>query len=215
MVDTETCGELESPFVYDCGIAIVDRKGKVYAKYSFVVGEVFYGMADLMKSVYYSEKLPQYHKDIAVGKRKVISWCYLENIFTALISKWNITAVVAHNARFDVNALNHTATYFNNGIKKYVFPYDMPIWCTLTMARQIFWNKPTYKDFCDKYSLYTPARHQMSLTAENLYRFITRDYDFKESHTGLEDVMIEKEILIYMLRQKKKIRKTYYKERAV
>ena len=50
MVDTETCGDLETPYVYDLGMAIVDRKGKVYAKYSFVIAEVFYGMADLMKT---------------------------------------------------------------------------------------------------------------------------------------------------------------------
>ena len=41
MVDTETCGGLENPYVYDLGMAIVDRKGKVYAKYSFVIAEVF------------------------------------------------------------------------------------------------------------------------------------------------------------------------------
>ena len=52
------------------------------------------------------------------------------------------------------------------------------------------------------------------LTAEILYRFITHDKTFKESHTGLEDVMIEKEILVHILRQHKKIRRTYYRERV-
>ena len=28
MVDTETCGDLENPYVYDLGMAIIDRKGK-------------------------------------------------------------------------------------------------------------------------------------------------------------------------------------------
>lgn len=32
------------------------------------------------------------------------------------------------------------------------------------------------------------------LTAEILYRYLTNNVDFVESHTGLEDVMIEKEI---------------------
>ena len=57
MVDTETCGGLENPYVYDLGMAIVDRKGKVYAKYSFVIAEVFYVMEDLIKKEYYHEKI--------------------------------------------------------------------------------------------------------------------------------------------------------------
>jgi hypothetical protein len=34
------------------------------------------------------------------------------------------------------------------------------------------------------------------LTAEVLYRYITGDNSFIESHTGLEDVTIEKEIFL-------------------
>jgi hypothetical protein len=48
------------------------------------------------------------------------------------------------------------------------------------------------------------------MTAEVLYRFITKDNDFVESHTGLEDVMIEKEILAYCYRQHKKMKKELF-----
>jgi hypothetical protein len=40
-----------------------------------------------------------------------------------------------------------------------------------------------------------------------LYKFISKDFDFVENHTGLEDVMIEKEILAYCYRQHKPMRK--------
>ena len=43
------------------------------------------------------------------------------------------------------------------------------------------------------------------LTTEVLYRYITGDLQFEESHTGLEDVMIEKDILAYCFRQHKKM----------
>ena len=43
------------------------------------------------------------------------------------------------------------------------------------------------------------------VTAEVLYRYITKDVDFIESHTGIEDVMIEKEIFAYCIKQKKKM----------
>ena len=45
-------------------------------------------------------------------------------------------------------------------------------------------------------------------TAEILYRFLSGDENFIESHTGLEDCEIEKEILVYCLKkhpQRKKL----------
>lgn len=212
MVDTETCGDLENAYVYDLGMAIVDRKSRVYARYSFVIHEVFYGMPELMKTAYYSNKLPQYFEDIATGKRKVVSFWMARKIARALIEKWNCVAVVAHNARFDYNALNHTATALGNGFTEINFFPKIPIWCTLTMARQIYLKKPTYKKYCQENN-YLCKNGTPRLTAEILYRFITQNDNFVESHTGLEDVMIEKEILSHILRQHKKIVKTYYRER--
>ena len=212
MVDTETCGGLENPYVYDLGMAIVDRKGKVYAKYSFVIAEVFYGMADLMQTAYYAEKIPMYKEDIKSGKRKVIDFYTANRVARELIKRWNVTAVVAHNTRFDNNALNNTATFLN-GKKSYFFPYGIPLWCTLAMAKQIYAKRPTYIDYC-KENGYLCKNGTPRLTAEILYRFIMRDKTFTESHTGLEDVMIEKEILVHILRQHKKIRRTYYCERV-
>ena len=52
---------------------------------------------------------------------------------------------------------------------------------------------------------------KVRLTAEILYRFIERQ-SFIESHTGLEDVLIEKEILAYCKRQHKKMRKKLYEK---
>jgi hypothetical protein len=40
-----------------------------------------------------------------------------------------------------------------------------------------------------------------SYTAEIIYRFITNDLQFEESHTGLADVLIEKEILRFCFQQ--------------
>ena len=44
--------------------------------------------------------------------------------------------------------------------------------------------------------------NQPKLTAEIIYRYITNDSDFIEQHTGLEDVLIEKEIFTYLYKRK-------------
>ena len=52
--------------------------------------------------------------------------------------------------------------------------------------------------------------NQPQYKAETIYKFITKDLDFVESHTGLEDVLIEKEILAYCYKQHKRMRKLLF-----
>ena len=67
MLDTETCPldkdfEGVTPFnmfVYDLGFAVVDKRGNVYESYSFVVKDIFFAEAELMKSAYYANKIPR------------------------------------------------------------------------------------------------------------------------------------------------------------
>ena len=47
--------------------------------------------------------------------------------------------------------------------------------------------------------------------AERLYHYITKDLDFKEKHTGLEDVRIESQIMARCFKQHKKMSKNIYR----
>jgi hypothetical protein len=47
-----------------------------------------------------------------------------------------------------------------------------------------------------------------------LFRYISQNNDFVESHTGLEDVMIEKEIMAYCFRKHKAMKSKLFKEVA-
>ena len=90
MADTETCntidneGKLDMSNVlpYDLGMSVINEQGEVFEKVSLIIEEIYYGMPDLMASAYYSNKLPQYDKDIAEGKRKVV------NIYQAQKKIW-------------------------------------------------------------------------------------------------------------------------------
>ena len=81
------------------------------------------------------------------------------------------------------------------------------------MARDVVAKMPTYRKFCEDNGFMTKhATPQPQLTAEVLYRFITDNTEFIESHTGLEDVEIETEILKYCVRQHKPMRKKLFEE---
>ena len=66
----------------------------------------------------------------------------------------------------------------------------------MKMARQALKNNIEYDNFCYNNG-YLTKRGCKRYTAEILYRFLTGQNDFVERHTGLEDVLIEKEIFSF------------------
>lgn len=219
VVDTETCNgimtndklDLSDSLVYDLGFAVVDKRGKVYETASFVIKEVFYGMSEVMKSAYYASKIPQYEEDIRQGSRKLISFYEARQVLLNTMKKYNTSTIAAHNARFDYNALNTTQRYLTKSKYRYFFPYNVEIWDTLKMARQTIGRQKMYKVYCEMYNYLTKHKTpQVRLTAEILHRYLTGDSAFEESHTGLEDVLIEKDILAHCIRQHKPMNKLLF-----
>ena len=191
---------------YDIGWIVTDKRGKVYESHSFVVRDIFMDEMELMQSAYYADKLPQYWTDIFNGTRKMASFYNVRKTLLKDMEKYNIKEVYAHNMRFDYGALTNTERWLTKSKYRYFFPYGTVICDTLKMSRQVIGAMPTYKRFCQKNGYLTKSG-QCRFTAEILYRFITQDHNFVENHTGLEDVMIEKEIMAYCFRQHKKMNK--------
>ena len=212
VIDTETCPidkEFEgvdpfNMFVYDVGYAIVDKRGKVYRTRSFVTNEIFIHENELMKSAYYAKKIPQYRQEIAQGLRIVASLYTIQKTLKEDIKEFEVTQIYAHNMRFDYNSLNNTNRWVTKSKYRYFFPYGMEICDTLKMARQVIAPMPSYQKFCERNGFVT-KNGKPQLKAETIYRFLKQDLEFVEKHTGLEDVMIEKEILAYCYRKHKKM----------
>lgn len=220
MLDTETAntiveddGKLDMLHVlpYDFGFAVIDSKGNIYEKHSYVNEDIFCDEYTLMQSAYYANKIPNYIRDLANGKRQLKNTFEIRKILCDLIKKYNCRFVVAHNARFDYRACNNIQRWTTKSKYRYFFPKHVEIWDTLKMARDVIANKPTYIQFCEKNGFMTKHKKpQPQLTAEVIYRYITQDLDFVESHTGLEDVEIEAEIFKYCVKQHKSMRKKLF-----
>lgn len=215
VLDTETANtfvdedgrmDMSSVLMYDCGWSVVDTKGNVYLERSFVNRDIFVYERELMQSAYYAWKIPRYVEDLRNGNRIMANTYEIRQQMLDDMELYHISEVVAHNARFDLNALNGIQRWTTKSRFRYWFPYGTEIWDTMKMARDVIHKMPTYRKFCEEHGLLT-ANGRLSTTAENLYRFITKNPDFVESHTGLEDVQIEREIMFYCFRQHKKMRK--------
>lgn len=220
VIDTETCPldptvdgvDPLNMWVYDCGFAVVDKRGKVYESWSYINGDIFNFERELMASAYYAWKLPRYAEDIMNGSRIIESWFNIKRKVWDLIEKYEIEEVYAHNMRFDLFTLNNTERWVTKSKFRYFFPYDVKICDTMKMANTVICAMPTYKKFCIENG-YTTKTGRPRKTAEILYKFISKDLGFEESHTGLEDVLIEKEIMAYCFRQHKPMERLLFNEK--
>ena len=213
LLDTETCNtrtvdgklDMSDVLVYDICWAVVDKKGNVYRTGAYLVDEIFNEEQELMASAYYATKIPEYLEQIANGERVVERWYKIRRQLVADMELFNTNIIIAHNARFDYNALNTTTRWLSKS-KYRTFIRGAEWWDTLRMARQTIAKQKMYRHFCEEYNFLT-ATGRLKLTAEVLYRYITFDIAFEEEHKGLEDVMIEKEIFAHCMRQHKPMRK--------
>jgi DNA polymerase III epsilon subunit-like protein len=200
VIDTETTNSIDDPFCYDVGFAVVDATGAVYESHSYVVADIFLDN-ELMASAYFAEKIPQYWDEIKSGNRQLRRFKTIRSILRDVVQQYGIRYIVAHNASFDYRSLNYTQRLLTSSKYRYFFPWGVEIWDTLKMARQVLGKDETYKQFCldNGFTYGKEDKPQCRYTAEIIHRFLTGNLDFVEEHTGLEDVLIEKDILAFCL----------------
>lgn len=217
MLDTETCPidtteekvNAKNMLVYDIGFCIIDKKGNVYEKGSYIIKDIFVNEPMKMRSAYYYNKLPMYISELASGERILISLKKVRKIIHETLEKYNTNIVICHNAYFDYTSLNTTIRFLNKG--KYFFDYGIEIWDTLKMFYDTIYRQKSYIKFCVENGYLTKHKTpRPQAKAETIYRYLTDNTDFIENHTGLEDTLIEKDIFVNCLKQHKKMRKKLF-----
>lgn len=215
IIDTETANTLalngrlfmRDVQTYDIALAIIDRLGKEYAHLRLIIDEVFHNPS-LMTSAYYAKKIPEYIEQINNGEAQLVSIYEARKMVRDLLTEYNVKVIMAHNARFDENALKSTIRYQTKSKARYFMPYDIEWWDTMKMAQDVICSKKSYIKFCEDNGFMTKHKTpRPRKTAEVLYRYITQDPTFTEKHRGYDDIQIEKEIFAYCIKQHKKMRR--------
>lgn len=207
VLDTETANGLDFPLVYDIGYAVCDRYGEIYETGSFVIKDVFYYCPELMQSAYYAEKLPLYDERIRNGETKACDFMLVKWIINDVIQRYNIKAVCAYNARFDLNALNTTTRYLTKSKFRYFLPYGVDVNCIQHMACQVLYTSKAFAEFALENEYFSNSGKFLSTTAEIGHRFLTGNTEFEEEHTGLADVLIEVDIMTRCFAKKKAMKR--------
>ena len=190
--DTETTS-LDKPFCYNIGYVIYDTDADKTLKTSdFVVEQVWHNPM-LFTTAYYANK-----RDIYVGamrSRKTImnKFGYICQQMIRDFKAFEVSAAFAFNSSFDEKVFNFNCDWFkcNN-------PFDnIPIYDIRGYAHHFICDDE-YKSWCEEYERFSESGNY-STTAENVYQFVSGNYDFVEDHTALSDSIIEAEILKFSL----------------
>lgn len=204
VIDTETCNTLEQPLVYDIGYAIADRNGNVVLERSFLVAEIFLDKKDIMSSAYYAEKIPMYWDDVKKGTRIIKSLFNIRKQLFADMKEYNVKKVGAYNMGFDKKALNTTIRYCSKSLIRWFFPFGVEYFCIWNMACQVIMDTRKYVKFAIQNGLVS-EKGNIQTSAESCFKFLMNDVNFIESHTGLEDVKIEVQIMAKCLKTHKRL----------
>lgn len=194
VIDTETANGLTDALPYDIGYAICDRQGNIYKTRSFVVADIFCDMTDIMKTAYYAEKIPRYWEDIRNGKRELKTFYNIRKEILEDMKDFKIKRVGAYNMGFDKRATNNLIRYITKSRFRWFFPFGTKFFCIWHMACQTVLNTKKYIRFAESNNLVSEANN-IQTSAESCYKYLTHNADFIESHTGLEDVLIEVDIM--------------------
>lgn len=210
ILDTETANTLEEPLFYEIGWMVVDSKGNPYKEKEYINGDIFYGRYELMNTCYYHEKLPEYINRIRANEIEVKNTYEIWREFMNDCHEYNVKFVCAHNMQFDYKATNNTKREITNGKYKYFIPHGVELWDTMRMSEGTICKQKSYIRFCNENGYVYGKNKNVRKTAEIIYRYISGNNDFIESHTALDDVRIERVIFQKCMRQHKKMRKNAF-----
>lgn len=198
ILDTETTNDIECPICYEVAFQIFDLEtGRVKYQMSMINRDIFLDR-DMMEHAYFKDFIPEYWRRIHAGESVLLSWYDIKQQLRLVMAYYDVFAVMAHNARFDYRSLHTTQRYITTSRYRYILPYGVEWWDTLKMAREALGNDGAYKNFCLDHH-FTTAKGKPKLTAEVLFRYITKDLDFIEEHKALDDCEIERKIFLWLM----------------
>jgi hypothetical protein len=196
IIDTETLG-VTKKWIYDIGCVIIDKNGNKLHEQRWSVKEIM-EIPGVEKLAYYGWKFKNFYHKLPSMPFELV-----KEEFHAIFEQFKVTHICAYNLAFDFQAIQDTSKKLNSGEffeNEFTF---IDLWNAC--CDNIFQQKK-FPQIAIENNWVSPAGNYRT-TAEVAYRFITKDYKFKEDHTALEDARIESEILHHILKGKQKITK--------
>jgi hypothetical protein len=200
--DTETCSLTTG--IYDIAYAI-HSKDATFTTVNYLVEEIMTN-PDMARKAYFQKKhYTKYIPMLSEGKIKLKPWNDIMAEMLKSIRAYKIDTICAYNLAFDMRAIKNTDIDINGELTDTVKEI-------LALKKLCIWNficesvlkSRNYKKIAIQNGWISPAGN-VKTGAEFAFRYISENPDFEESHTALEDVLIEIELLQKCFNTRKKI----------
>lgn len=211
--DTETVGLNNRAFIYDFAYVIATRK-RIIIERSFLIREVITNPRTMLfamnnkkwRQSFGGKIFSHYIPKLATGKLSVHGWRDVIDYLREDMLTYDVQVFSAYNLKFDTGAMTRTQSHICDGGKVLDYKPDMlDLWLFACVA---VCNTQLYHDVARQLGRelgWITKTGNVRTTAEKTYAFLSGDYDFIESHTALEDALMETEILQRLLAKKKTI----------
>lgn len=189
--------------IFDIGWTVTDKHGNILLKRNFLVEDIFTDMS-LMRHAHYFSKYPLYITMLSKGEIELARWVKIVSAFEQDILDYDIHEAYAYNIAFDKLALENTHRIITG--RKFLFwkVHEMKTNCLWGMCAETIMQTKGFIKTAVEEGWLSPSGN-ITTNAETAYRFITGMYDFEESHTALDDAVIESEIMARCFKTKRKI----------
>ena len=224
---------IAKPLIYDLGWQVIDRKGKVYRRKSYLISEIF-SVPSVFNTAYYASKRPIYIDRLEKGEITLTDW--KTAIKDLLVDMEQVESVGAYNSMFDFKkAIPFTETYINKLYSKDFYEWESfqnkicdriasgektrgenfdgnnfifrnkkyPLFDVWGLSCKYILDNDEYREMCINNDWITASGKYYKTSAETCYRFFKGNNDFAESHTAIDDTEIESEIFTEILRRTK------------
>jgi len=191
LIDTETIS-IEKRYIYDFGYIIAELKNGIYipiVKSQNIIEQIYDNLA-LFTTAYYQNKRKDYTKLMQGRTAKKVKYGFAMQTLKHLIKEHSIEYVTAYNSGFDKDAIAFTTDFFKT---QNVFE-NLKWFDLLALSNNLIHLHESYIEIAKEKGWFNESGY-LQTNAEKTYAFITKNYEYKEPHTSLQDCEIELAIL--------------------
>ena len=184
IVDTETT---KKQTVADFGAVLMTKQGEIVERFGAMVlghfGQMpLFSDPSAQDSAIWSEQSAQrrekdYYSMLETGARSIVSVAGINQLLTRINAQYS-PVVTAYNLSFDLGKCRNT------GIDLGIFSQSF---CLMKAAKRQIGTLAEYHEFCNANGFLTAKRHDPSMTADTMAKFILGVSLEDEPHTALED----------------------------
>ena len=196
VLDSETFGLNPNNVVFDIAWGIFNSKAIIKER-GVLVDETF--SPNRLESLpFYGKKKARMY-EILAETFPIRKWEVILHVLAQDIMKYNVGAVYAYNAKFDIEAIKRTSEVLQTG--KFTPFGGIQVFDLWTAFSEFAGRRKKFRPFCKENNLITPAGN-VRTTAESALKFLISS-EYEENHTALSDVRDEIFILKHLIKAKR------------